>query len=157
MAPRNTGEKQAFVPTGWTFDTADGLHMEANKGMSDGLVRVTASVKGSHGDRGFWISKAPEAWDKFINVFDDIRAGLNDYVETSAAMAEIEKANIVRNDKLAKLEASREFLTADQFKAALVKLDTDYPKRSVADIRKPVDSKGDTMEPEQEPGADVDA
>jgi hypothetical protein len=148
MAAMQKAKGQGFIATGWTYDTEDGLHMEANKGEVDGIIRLTASVKGSHGERGFWRAGTVESWDKFLQAIPDIQAGLNDYAETSAAMAEIERSNAVRQSKLAKLEGSREFMDEKTFKDALAKLDKEYPKRSIEDVRKAkVTPSGEDVEP----------
>src|SRR5262245_6476067 len=131
MAAKANAKGQDFIPTGWSYDTEDGLHMEANKGAVDGIIRVAASVKGAHGEKGFWRSGTVESWHKFLASIPDIENGLNDYTETRAAMAEIDRGNALRQEKLSKLEGSREFMTPDQFKAAMAKLDAEYPKRSV--------------------------
>lgn len=141
---------QNYLPTGFTFDTDDGLHAEANKGELDGIVRIAVSMKGSHGERGFWRSGTVESWHKFLQAVPDIEAAINSYVETSAALKEIEAHNAIRQEKLSKLEGSREFMTPDAFKAALAKLDADYPKRSVEDLKKkpaPVAPTGEDVEP----------
>ncbi len=135
MAPRNA-DKQKFVPTGWNRDTDDGLHMEANKGADDGVTRITASVKGEHGEKGFWISKTPEAWAKFLEVVPDIEAGINDFYETRAMIREIEAGNAQRAEKLAALKGAEQFMSAEAFKGALAKLDHDFPHRTLEGVRK---------------------
>lgn len=136
MAPRNAENKQKFVSTGWSKDTDDGLHMEANKGADDGITRITASVKGTHGEKGFWFSKTPEAWEKFLQLVPDIEAGISDYYETRAMLREIEAHNAIREEKLAKLNASKDLFPVEAFNAAMAKLNAEYPKRTVEDVRK---------------------
>jgi len=150
MAPKANVKGQDFIPTGWNFDTADGVHMEANKGAVDGIIRITASMKGAHGERGFWRAGTVESWNKFLQAIPDIETGLNDYSETSAAMAEIERGNALRNAKLSQLQGAQEFMGPEAFKAALAKLDREYPKRSVEDVRKAkthVVPSGEDVEP----------
>lgn len=120
--------EQTYIQTGWTQDTEDGLHMEATKGSVDGKIRITASVKGAHGEPGFWISKSPESWDKFVSVLPDIETGIASFHETRAAIAELEAKNELRRAALAKVEMAREFLAPEAFKAALAKVDHDYPE-----------------------------